>query len=214
MDIMYLSNGNHQRRRTYFGIVELIQATARSTMLTERGKTFSSAVLLFALLFFVPTVALSASPPADPRPEGDSTASTGSENTELRKELEQLKQLVQQQQARITALEYQNLSATASPAAGAAMTDLSSPVLGDPVATPAALTSEHHCPIRLPKRRKMREAPTSASEISSGARKASVRFPSTATSVCAKNPSLEARPTARSIAIAAACAPASTSLPI
>jgi hypothetical protein len=109
-------------------------------MMTERGKTFSSALLLFAALFILSTAARSANPPADPRPEDDATASTGNENAELRKELEQLKQLVQQQQARINALEYQNLSTGADPAAGAAMTDLRSPVLGvDPVAAPTAL---------------------------------------------------------------------------
>jgi hypothetical protein len=109
-------------------------------MMTERGKTFSSAVLLFAALFILSTAARSANPPADPHPEGDATASTGNENAELRKELEQLKQLVQQQQARISALEYQNVSTGADPAAGAAMTDLRSPVLGvDRVAAPTAL---------------------------------------------------------------------------
>jgi hypothetical protein len=109
-------------------------------MTIERGKAFLQAVLS-AALFFSPIAARAANPPADPRIEGDSTAPTGNENAALRRELEQLKQLVQQQQARITALEHQNVSTGAEAAAGAALPDLRSTALGtDPVATPITLT--------------------------------------------------------------------------
>ena len=98
-------------------------------MWIARWKTFSPSALSVALLLLT-TPAVAANPAGNPEPEVVSTASTGGENAELRRELEQLKQLVQQQQSRIIALEYQNASVEADGAIGGSMTDLRSPVFG------------------------------------------------------------------------------------
>ena len=91
-------------------------------------KTLSFAVL-FAALLFSAAPAPADNPPGDPHLKGDSSASAGDENAHLRSELEQLKQLVQEQQARITALEYQHSGMGADGAAGG-MNDMLSPVKG------------------------------------------------------------------------------------
>ena len=93
------------------------------------GKTVSSVGLLAVWLIRAGT-ARPATPPADPRPDPDSAASANNENAQLRSELEQLKQLVQQQQARITALEYRDSDPGVDGAGVGSLTDLRSPYLG------------------------------------------------------------------------------------
>ena len=82
-----------------------------------------------------------ANPPSGTQPTDDAaTQPTGDQNAELRRELEQLKQLVEQQQARITALEYQNSAAGTDGALGGSMTDLRSPMFGaEPQPVPKGL---------------------------------------------------------------------------
>src|ERR1019366_3301486 len=117
-----------------------IQETERCTMSMSIGKTVSSVGLLAVWLILAGT-ARSANPPADPRPDPGSAASANNENAQLRSELEQLKQLVQQQQARITALEYRDSDPGVDGAGVGSLTDLRSPYLGaeiDGVAPPQA----------------------------------------------------------------------------
>jgi hypothetical protein len=107
-------------------------------------KTLFFAVILATLLFLV-APARSANPPSDSQPNGDSTASASDENARLRSELEQLKRLVQQQQARITALEYQHSGIEGDLGAEGAATDMLSPAIGtvpDGVPPPLAFGAE------------------------------------------------------------------------
>lgn len=96
-------------------------------------------VLLLAIcaLFVACTPFATAEEAASPAPDS-ATAPAGENAQQLRAELEQLKQLVLQQQARINALERQQISATPMP--GGEMTDLlpSSGVLTDPQAPASA----------------------------------------------------------------------------
>ena len=76
------------------------------------------------------------------QPATDAAAPPAAENAQLRTELEQLKQLVLQQQARINALEHQQVSGAPAPAGGELVDMLSS--LGvspavDPMPTPQAV---------------------------------------------------------------------------
>jgi hypothetical protein len=104
-------------------------------------KTFSLSALLTSLMFLT-APADAANPPSGTQPADDAaTQPTGDQNAELRRELEQLKQLVEQQQARITALEYQNPAAGADGALSGSMTDLRSPMFGaEPQPVPKGLS--------------------------------------------------------------------------
>jgi hypothetical protein len=93
----------------------------------ERALFFA---LILATLLFQAAPARSADSPGDPRAKEDSTSSASDENLQLRSELEQLKQLVQQQQARITALEYQHSGIGADEGAEGPVTDMLSPAIG------------------------------------------------------------------------------------
>ncbi len=95
-------------------------------MVTTLGRT-SLVAASFAALLFLATPARAADPPRDPQLKGDTTqTSSAQENGELRSELDQLKQLVLQQQARIVALEHQQ-SGVELPGGGL-VTDLHSPL--------------------------------------------------------------------------------------
>jgi hypothetical protein len=76
------------------------------------------------------------------QPSPDAVAPQAAENAQLRSELEQLKQLVLQQQARITALEHQQASGAPAPLGGEMVDMLSSygasPPIVDPMPTPQA----------------------------------------------------------------------------
>jgi hypothetical protein len=96
--------------------------------------------VLFAVVSFLAMPARSADPPSDPHPKAASTESASDLNAQLRDELEQLKQVVQQQQARITALEYQHSSLSANGDGGGTLADVASPAIGaGPNAAPARL---------------------------------------------------------------------------
>src|SRR5215469_5109927 len=90
------------------------------------------AVGVFSLLFAGPLRAEDAQAPV-------ANSSSASENVQLRSELEQLRQLVLQQQARINALEHQQAVSSPYPSGGE-MTDLRSAIDGivDPQAPPAS----------------------------------------------------------------------------
>jgi hypothetical protein len=120
-------------------------------MSTTLGRVLPTVALL-ATAFFLPATGRAATAEANSPAEVDSAApTTSNENAELRAELEQLKKLVQQQQARISALEYQSAGAAPDDTAGASLTDLRSPVLGnDPVAAPKALAFGAAPPEPLP----------------------------------------------------------------
>ncbi len=93
-------------------------------------KTISLRASLASLMFLTASAG-AANPPNGTQPTDDAaTQPTADQNAELRRELEQLKQLVEQQQARITALEYQNSAAGTDGALGGSMTDLRSPMFG------------------------------------------------------------------------------------
>jgi hypothetical protein len=114
----------------------------RTTMSSTPRKTLFFVVMLATLLFQA-TPVRSAGPASDPHDNGDPSAPAGDENAQLRSELEQLKQLVQQQQARITALEYQHSGITAGEGAGGAVTDMPSPPIGaGPDRVPPSLAFE------------------------------------------------------------------------
>lgn len=80
-----------------------------------------------AAVFCSVVPALAADPPAEAQPSADASAQVSDQNSQLRSELEQLKQLVQQQQARIAALEVQQ-SVTTTGGANDSMVDLLSPM--------------------------------------------------------------------------------------
>src|SRR5215469_12982276 len=71
-----------------------------------------TALFLFGIATAIPGAA--AEEAAQPSPDAG-TATAGSENSQLRNEVEQLKQLVLQQQARITALERQQMPGAPPP---------------------------------------------------------------------------------------------------
>ncbi len=109
-------------------------------MSTTVEKTLFFAVILGTLLFLV-APARSADPPSDPHTKAESTSWAGDENAQLQSELEQLKQLVQQQQARITALEYRHSGIGADGSLGESPTDMLSPANGaGPDGVPPPLT--------------------------------------------------------------------------
>lgn len=87
------------------------------------------AVCLIAVALAVP--AFPAESTASTAPGAESSGPSQTENSELRSELEQLKQLVQQQQARITALEYQHTDAGADGTGIGGLTDLLSATKDD-----------------------------------------------------------------------------------
>lgn len=95
--------------------------------MSKFGKALAFTVLLAALLF--PADPAHSATPADDTPKGDPVAAAPDANAQLRSEVEQLKQLVQQQQARVLALEYQH-SGTGSDGAPEGFTDMLSPVKG------------------------------------------------------------------------------------
>ncbi len=103
-------------------------------------KTILSVAAVYAVLFLLPAKGRAADPSANPQPEPDASVSAASENAQLRREMEQLKQLVQQQQARITALEYRDSNTGVDGALGLTPTDLRSPMYdAAPEAVPVAL---------------------------------------------------------------------------
>jgi len=75
--------------------------------MTHRGRHDYFATLLFAVSVFLSGVAGTAVAEEAAQPSADASTLSATENSQLRSELEQLKQLVQQQQSRINALERQ-----------------------------------------------------------------------------------------------------------
>lgn len=92
--------------------------------------------VLFAICLLPGAPKLSASP-EDPASSGDAKVTPQDQNSQLRSELEQLRLLVQQQQARIDALEDQQLSGGRTAHDGE-LSDLLSPAATDPTAAPQA----------------------------------------------------------------------------
>ncbi len=82
--------------------------------------------IVVAVLLVLTSIARAADGPGDPRPQGDNQSSAAQQNAELRSELDQLKQLVLQQQARIAALEHQQSGSESN--GGGPVTDLRSPL--------------------------------------------------------------------------------------
>ena len=105
--------------------------------MTHVRRTDFRLIGLSLICAFLAVPPLSASPEEDPQPEGAAKAPVQDQNAQLRSELEQLRLLVQQQQARITALEEQQLSSGPSAHDGE-LTDLVSPPAPDPASAPQA----------------------------------------------------------------------------
>lgn len=102
-----------------------------------RNRCFPALLLAISVFLLASARSASGEDPVPPAP--DAKITPANENAELRSELEQLKLLVQQQQARISALERQQSSSGAAPQDGQ-MTDLLSSAAADP-APPSQTTS-------------------------------------------------------------------------
>ena len=106
-------------------------------MRTAPRKAISFSVALAGILFLrAPAGAVD--PPGGSPPSPDAATQPGDQNADLRSEVRELKQLVQQQQARINALERQQVHTEMAPGVGS-MTDLlsSGGVVADPTAQAA-----------------------------------------------------------------------------
>src|SRR5215469_6266236 len=88
-----------------------------TTMKIARWKTTWSSVL-FAGLVFLTTSANAVDPPSGSAPVADAYTQSSGQNADLRSEVQELKQLVQQQQARINALERQQTHSELNPGVG------------------------------------------------------------------------------------------------
>ena len=106
-------------------------------MRTAPRKAISFSVALLGLLFLC-AAAGAVDPPGGSPPSTDAATQPGDQNADLRSEVRELKQLVQQQQARINALERQQVHTEMAPGVGS-MTDLlsSGGVVADPTAQAA-----------------------------------------------------------------------------
>ena len=110
---------------------------------------FGAVCFVSFAMYFLPLTCASAEEAAQPAP--DAAARQATANAQLRSELEQLKQLVLQQQARINALEHQQLSLPPIPGAGGGdglLIDLlsSAGIVSAPEASPAPQTPPQLAP--------------------------------------------------------------------
>jgi hypothetical protein len=99
-------------------------------MLTT-GKNHQRFGCLFVTLLLLGTPLFAADPSGDPQPSSSSKIAATPSESELRSELEQLKQLVQQQQERINALELQHSNVGQDGEAQGQLTDMMNPERGE-----------------------------------------------------------------------------------
>ncbi len=99
--------------------------------MTSRSKNNFRMGQLFVILLFLAASAFAADPSGDPQPSGNVKAPTATGDSELRSELEQLKQLVQQQQARINVLELEHSNVGSDGIAAGPLTDMLTPARGE-----------------------------------------------------------------------------------
>lgn len=120
--------------------------------MTHPGHYDYFSTFLLALSVFLSGVAGTAVAEEAAQPAPDTSTASATENSQLRSELDQLKQLVQQQQSRINALERQQIPGAPSPhddtmtdmlsSFGAAPLDPGLPASGTPQAPPQATTMQ------------------------------------------------------------------------